>query len=51
MQRIPVYGIQEWTSLFRHDLLGIESGMVECLNDDRVGRALDALFDSDRGSI
>lgn len=51
MQRIPVYGIQEWTSLFRHDLLGIESGMVECLNDDRVGRALDALFDSDRGSM
>ena len=29
MQRIPVYGIQEWTSLFRHDLLGIESGMVD----------------------
>ncbi|MHB1493337.1 MAG: IS1634 family transposase [Thermoplasmataceae archaeon] len=51
MQRIPVYGIQEWASMYRHDLFGIESGVSECLNDDRVGRALDALFDSDRGSM
>ncbi|EQD52978.1 transposase, partial [mine drainage metagenome] len=51
MQRIPVYGMQEWSSLYRHELLGIEPGEVECLNDDRFGRALDALFDSDRGSM
>ena len=49
--REPLYGLREWAE--RHDpgLLGLNVGETELLNDDRVGRALDQLFDCDRGSL
>lgn len=49
--REPLYGLAEWAE--RHDpgLLGLGAGESELLNDDRVGRALDRLFDADRGSL
>jgi transposase len=49
--REPLYGLGEWAG--RHDpgLLGLSSGDLQVLNDDRVGRALEALFDADRASL
>ena len=49
--REPLYGLQEWAARFDSCLLGLEAEEVELLNDDRVGRALDQLFDSDRASL
>ena len=49
--REPLYGLAEWAG--RHDpaLLGLGPGEAQLLNDDRAGRALDQLFDCDRGSL
>jgi len=49
--REPLYGLGEWPA--RHDpaLLGLSSDDLGVLNDDRVGRALEALFDADRASL
>lgn len=49
--REPLYGLGEWAG--RHDpaLLGLGAGELGLLNDDRVGRALEALFDADRASL
>ncbi len=49
--REPLYGLGEWAA--RHDpaLLGLTTDDLAVLNDDRVGRALEALFDADRASL
>ena len=49
--REPLYGLGEWAG--RHDpaLLGLSPKDLGVLNDDRVGRALEALFDADRASL
>jgi transposase len=49
--REPLYGLGEWAARFEPRLLGLEAGEPELLNDDRVGRALDQLFDADRASL
>jgi transposase len=49
--REPLYGLAGWAGAFEPGLLGLAPGEAGLLNDDRVGRALDALFDSDRGSL
>jgi transposase len=51
LAREPLYGVGEWASQYAPHLLGLEPGMVSCLNDDRVGRCLDRLFDADRSSL
>ncbi len=51
LAREPLYGVGEWASQYAPDLLGIEPETVSCLNDDRVGRCLDRLFDADRISL
>ncbi|MGH3502590.1 MAG: IS1634 family transposase, partial [Nocardioidaceae bacterium] len=45
------YGLGEWAARFDPTLLGLGEGDLEVLNDDRVGRALEALFDADRASL
>jgi transposase len=47
----PVYALGEWAGPFVPGVLGLAEGEVELLNDDRVGRALDRLFDADRASL
>lgn len=47
----PVYALGEWAAPFDPALLGLDPGETELLNDDRVGRALDRLFDADRASL
>lgn len=49
--REPLYGLADWAGRFDPALLGLAAGEAALLNDDRVGRALDLLFDSDRGSL
>ena len=49
--RQPVYTHAEWASRAEADLIGLSEGQAGLLNDDRVGRALDQLFDADRASL
>ena len=49
--REPLYGLGEWAARFDPCLLGLTGEDVTALNDDRVGRALEALFDADRASL
>jgi len=47
----PLYAISEWAGAYDQGLLGLVSGQAAALNDDRVGRMLDRLFDADRASL
>jgi transposase len=47
----PIYALGEWAAPFEPGLLGLASDDVAALNDDRVGRMLDRLFDVDRASL
>lgn len=47
----PVYALGEWASPFEPALLGLGVDDAAALNDDRVGRMLDRLFDADRASL
>ena len=49
--REPLYGLAEWAARFDPAVLGLGLGEAPSLNDDRAGRALDQLFDADRGSL
>jgi len=50
--REPIYGVGEWAARHAPDLLGLAPGDILHLNDDRVGRCLNALFNSDfRGLV
>ena len=45
--RAPLYGVGEWARRHEPALLGLTESQFAALNDDRVGRALDKLFDAD----
>lgn len=47
----PLYALGEWAAPYAPGLLGVGAGDVAALNDDRVGRMLDRLFDADRASL
>jgi len=49
--RAPVYKIGEWVAGREAGLLGLAEEEPAALNDDRLGRALDALFRADRASM
>jgi len=49
--RQPIYTHQEWANRADAQLLGLAEGQTTYLNDDRVGRALDRLFDADRAAL
>ena len=51
VQRAPVYGLQEWAAPLEPAQLRLAPDERPRLNDDRVGRALDRLFDADRASL
>lgn len=46
LSRQPLYGVAEWAAEFAPDLFDLWPGEVAMLHDDRLGRALDRLFDS-----
>src|SRR6185312_7248553 len=45
--REPLYGLSEWAARHVPELLGLSPTQLASLNDDRVGRCLDRLFDAD----
>src|SRR4051794_12741435 len=51
ISREPLYGVGEWAA--RHDTrwLDLSDERLPALNDDRVGRALDRLFDADAAAL
>jgi len=49
--RQPLYGLGCWVSGYDQTLLGLRPEEVALVNDDRVGRALDALYLADRASL
>jgi transposase len=50
--REPVYGVGQWAARQAPDQLDLRQDEVELLNDDRIGRCLDHLFDAlDAGLI
>jgi transposase len=51
VSREPIYALGEWAAPFDPGLLALDVEEVALLNDDRVGRALDQLFDADRASL
>jgi transposase len=51
LARAPLYSLKEWARDRTPRLLGLEPHHVALLNDDRVGRSLDRLFDADRNVL
>ena len=47
LERFPLYKIGAWA----RDRQYLDPALVDCLNDDRVGRALDRLFAADRAAL
>jgi transposase len=51
VSREPLYGVGEWAARFVPTWLGLGDDDLVHLNDDRVGRSLDRLFDADIASL
>jgi transposase len=51
ISREPLYGIGEWAARFAPEALGFADSQLPSLNDDRIGRCLDRLFQSDITSM
>lgn len=51
LSRHPLYGVPEWARRFDPEQLEIHPDKTRLVNDDRLGRTLDMLFESDRRSI
>jgi transposase len=51
VSREPLYGVGEWAARFVPGWLGLGDDDLAHLNDDRVGRCLDRLFDADIASL
>jgi transposase len=51
ISREPLYGVGEWAARHVPAGLGLTAAQIPRLNDDRVGRALDRLFDADIPSL
>jgi transposase len=51
VEREPVYRQQETVHGFASGMFGLSGDQMEHVSDDRLGRALDHLFDADRGAL
>jgi transposase len=51
VEREPVYRQQETAAGFAAGLFGVDAAQAARLSDDRIGRALDRLFDADRAAL
>ena len=49
--RYPLYEVAQWVRGFVPSELGLAPEQVELMNDDRLGRTLDKLFEADRRSV
>lgn len=51
LSRVPLYSHAEWSCRIEPSLLDLTPEQVSLINDDRLGRALDRLFDADRSAL
>ena len=51
VEREPIYRAQETVHGFAPGLYGLSAEEMQHLSDDRIGRALDRLFDADRAAL
>ena len=51
VEREPIYRAQETVHGFASGLFGVAADDIESLSDDRLGRALDRLFEADRVAL
>ncbi len=51
VSREPIYGVSEWARQYVPALLDLSPGHVSSLNDDRVGRCLDRVFQADCSAL
>jgi transposase len=51
LARVPLYALGEWAEPRVPALLGLAAAPGRALEDDRVGRSLDRLFDADRAAL
>jgi len=51
VEREPIYRQQETAVSFAAELFGLSQAQMGYLGDDRIGRALDRLFDADRAGL
>lgn len=51
LDREPLYEVSEWAAKHDGELVGLRGLEPNILNDDRIGRSLDALFLADRATI
>lgn len=51
LSREPIYGIGEWAQRHAPELTGVPTAQLKHLNDDRIGRSLDRLFQSQSSSL
>jgi len=51
VSRRPLYAIRDWMQDYVPDPFHLEKAEVNLLNDDRIGRALDHLYEADRASL
>jgi transposase len=51
VEREPIYRQQETAVSFAAELFGLSAAQMCHLGDDRIGRALDRLFDADRSAL
>jgi transposase len=51
LARVPLYALEDWAEPWVPGLLALQPGQARALVDDRVGRALDRLFDADRAAL
>ncbi len=51
VRHAPVYALGEWASRYDPAMVGLVPDETELPNDDRVGRMLARLFDTDRASL
>jgi transposase len=51
LSREPLYGVPQWAARYELAALGLVPHQITALNDDRIGRCLDQLFESDCSSL
>ncbi len=51
VERQPLYNLSQWSKNYEPELIGLQGLKASVLNDDRVGRSLNALFEADRASL
>ena len=51
IEREPLYNLAAWAQKFESGWVGLGNASTKVLNDDRIGRSLDALFQSDRSTL